>query len=62
MHVLAEVLHVYTDKAEALKVMKQSKKARLKQFTSRNEAVAFAVHGAEQPVRTKTSCVSIQCL
>lgn len=44
---IADVLHVYTDKIEALKVMKQSKKARFKQFKSFQDAAAFAINGAE---------------
>ncbi|XP_066999706.2 ankyrin repeat and LEM domain-containing protein 2 homolog [Anabrus simplex] len=40
-------LHVYLDKAEALKVVKKHKKARFKVFRSKQEAIEFAVHGCE---------------
>ncbi|XP_069680457.1 ankyrin repeat and LEM domain-containing protein 2 homolog isoform X2 [Periplaneta americana] len=42
-----EALHVYSDKVEALKVVKKHKKARFKAFKTRQEAVDFAVHGSE---------------
>lgn len=42
-----DLLHVYTDKTEALKIVKKFKKARFKAFKSRQEAVEFAVHGSD---------------
>ncbi|KAL0273358.1 UNVERIFIED_CONTAM: hypothetical protein PYX00_006045 [Menopon gallinae] len=54
-----ETLHVYTEKAEALKIMKQSKKARLKQFKTKKEAIHFVVHGAETlPQGNSLQCAS----
>ncbi|PSN53579.1 hypothetical protein C0J52_00962 [Blattella germanica] len=40
-------LHVYTDKTEALKVVKKFKKARFKAFKTRHDAVKFAIYGSE---------------
>lgn len=40
-------LHVYTDKSEALKVMKQYKKGRYKTFKSKEDANDFAINGME---------------
>ena len=44
---VVDFLHVYTDKVEALKIVKKFKKARFKAFKSRHEAVEFAIHGSE---------------
>lgn len=41
-----ETLHVYTDKLEAMKIVKKYKKARFKSFKIKQEAVEFAVHGS----------------
>lgn len=41
------VVHVYTDKIEAMKVIKQSKKARFKPFKNYEDAADFAINGAE---------------
>jgi len=51
-HVLgvSETLHVYTDRSEAMKIMKKHKKARFKSFKLREEAVKFAVQGPETVV------------
>lgn len=43
---------VFQDKLEALKVVKQYKRARFKAFTFYHEAVDFAVHGCEFPNNT----------
>lgn len=47
MILVSEALHVYTDKSEAMKIVKKHKKARFKLFAIREEAVEFAVHGSE---------------
>ncbi|KAF5283696.1 hypothetical protein FQA39_LY17244 [Lamprigera yunnana] len=39
--------NVYSDKTEALKLVKKYKKARFKVFNSYHEAIEFAVHGSE---------------
>jgi len=44
---VSETLHVYTDRSEAMKIMKKYKKARFKSFKLREEAVEFAVQGPE---------------
>ncbi|XP_044736825.1 ankyrin repeat and LEM domain-containing protein 2 homolog [Chrysoperla carnea] len=41
-------IHVYTEKEDALKIVKQSKKARFKVFKTRGEAENFALNGSEQ--------------
>jgi hypothetical protein len=46
LHV-SETLHVYTDKSEAMKILKTYKRARFKPFKKREDAVEFAVHGSE---------------
>jgi hypothetical protein len=38
---------VYTDKSEAMNIMKKHKKARFKSFKLREEAVQFAIQGPE---------------
>ncbi|XP_047121211.1 ankyrin repeat and LEM domain-containing protein 2 isoform X2 [Schistocerca piceifrons] len=40
-------VHVYTDKSEALKLVKKYKKARFKAFRLKEEAEEFAEHGSE---------------
>lgn len=47
---VSETLHVYTDRSEAMKIMKKHKKARFKSFKLREEAVEFAVQGPETVV------------
>lgn len=47
---VSETLHVYTDRSEAMKIMKKYKKARFKSFKLREEAVEFAVQGSETVV------------
>ncbi|KAK6637365.1 hypothetical protein RUM44_007781 [Polyplax serrata] len=42
-----ENLHVYLDKQELLQVVKMNKKARFKQFKSREEAEQFSLNGSE---------------
>nr|XP_022902887.1 ankyrin repeat and LEM domain-containing protein 2-like [Onthophagus taurus]XP_022911169.1 ankyrin repeat and LEM domain-containing protein 2-like [Onthophagus taurus] len=44
-----EKTNVFTDKAEALKLVKQFKKARFKCFNYYHEAVEFATHGGDTP-------------
>lgn len=44
---VSETIHVYTDRSEAMKIMKKYKKARFKSFKLREEAVEFAVQGSE---------------
>jgi hypothetical protein len=46
LHV-SDTLHVYTDKSEAMKIVKKHKKARFKSFKTRQKAVEFAIQGPE---------------
>lgn len=47
---IAEILHVYKDKNDALKVVKKYKKARFKAFKSHHDAVAFSLQGIEPSI------------
>lgn len=55
---LSENLHVYLDKQELLQVVKMNKKARFKQFKSREEAEQFSLNGSEIVSQDDSSIVS----
>lgn len=42
-----EALHVYMKKAEALELVRRYKSARFKAFRNRQDALSFALRGAE---------------
>lgn len=47
-HILyTEVLHVYKNKSEALELVRRYKSSRFKAFRNRQDAVSFALRGAE---------------
>lgn len=50
-----DFLHVYDNKEEALRVVKNHKKARFKAFKLRSDAVTFAVHGPENVTPEESS-------